>query len=28
MGAKFWAQVLTDLRNRGVKDVLILVCDA
>jgi putative transposase len=26
-GAKFWAAVLTDLRNRGVKDVLMLVCD-
>ena len=26
-GAKFWQQVLTDLRNRGVKDVLMLVCD-
>lgn len=26
-GAKHWQQVLTDLRNRGVADVLILVCD-
>jgi putative transposase len=26
-GAKFWMSVLTDLRNRGVKDVLFLVCD-
>lgn len=26
-GAKYWQQVLTDLRNRGVKDVLMLVCD-
>ena len=26
-GAKFWAKVLTDLRNRGVRDVLILCCD-
>jgi putative transposase len=26
-GAKFWMQVLTDIRNRGVEDVLILVCD-
>ncbi len=26
-GAKFWQQVLTDLRNRGVRDVLVLVCD-
>ena len=26
-GAEFWQQVLTDLRNRGVKDVLMLVCD-
>ena len=27
MGAKFWLSVLTDLRNRGVKDVFCLVCD-
>ena len=26
-GAKFWARVLTDLKNRGVQDVLMLVCD-
>lgn len=26
-GAKFWQQVLTDLRNRGVRNVLMLVCD-
>ena len=26
-GAKFWMAVLTDLRNRGVRDVLFLVCD-
>jgi putative transposase len=26
-GAKFWMAVLTDLRNRGVKDVFFLVCD-
>lgn len=26
-GAKHWQQVLTDLKNRGVADVLILVCD-
>ena len=26
-GAKFWLAVLTDLRNRGVKDVFFLVCD-
>ena len=26
-GAKFWLQVLTELRNRGVEDVCILVCD-
>jgi putative transposase len=25
--AKFWLSVLTDLRNRGVKDVFFLVCD-
>jgi transposase-like protein len=27
-GAKFWMSVLTDLRNRGVKDAFFLVCDA
>jgi putative transposase len=26
-GAKYWHQVLSELRNRGVKDVCILVCD-
>ena len=26
-GAKFWLAVLTDLRNRGVRDVFFLVCD-
>jgi len=25
--AKFWLSVLTDLRNRGVRDVFFLVCD-
>jgi len=26
-GAKFWTGVLTELRNRGVRDVLIVCCD-
>lgn len=26
-GAKFWMQVCTELRNRGVRDVLIVCCD-
>ena len=26
-GAKYWAQVLTEIKNRGTKDVCILVCD-
>ena len=26
-GATFWMAVLTDLRNRGVRDVFFLVCD-
>jgi putative transposase len=26
-GAKFWLQVLTELRNRGVADVCMVVCD-
>ena len=26
-GAKFWLRVLTDLRNRGLKDILIACCD-
>jgi transposase-like protein len=25
--AKFWMSVLTDLRNRGVRDVFFIVCD-
>ena len=25
--AKFWMSVLTDIRNRGVRDVFFLVCD-
>ena len=25
--AKYWLQVLTDLKNRGVKDVLIITSD-
>jgi putative transposase len=25
--AKFWLAVLTELRNRGVKDIFFLVCD-
>ena len=25
--AKFWMAVLTDLRNRGVQDVSVVVCD-
>jgi hypothetical protein len=25
--AKFWMAVLTELRNRGVKDVFFVVCD-
>ena len=27
MGAKFWLKVLTDLKNRGVKDILIACVD-
>jgi putative transposase len=27
-GAKFWQKVLCDLRNRGVRDILICCCDA
>jgi putative transposase len=27
-GAKLWAKVLSDLRNRGVQDILIVVLDA
>ncbi len=26
--AKFWMNVLTDLKNRGVRDVFLVVCDA
>lgn len=26
-GAKCWLQVLTEIKNRGVRDVLMLVCD-
>lgn len=26
-GAKFWANVLTEIRNRGARDILILCCD-
>lgn len=26
-GAKYWLSVFTDLKNRGVDDVLMLVCD-
>ena len=26
-GAKYWLQVFTELKNRGVDDVLMLVCD-
>ena len=26
-GAKYWLQVLTEVKNRGVKDVLMVVCD-
>jgi transposase-like protein len=26
-GAKLWMSVLTDLRNRGTRDVLFVVCD-
>lgn len=26
-GAKFWLQVLSELRNRGTNDVLIVACD-
>ena len=26
-GAKFWLSVLTDLKNRGLKDILIACCD-
>lgn len=26
-GAKHWLQVLTEIKNRGVNDVLMVVCD-
>jgi transposase-like protein len=26
-GAKYWLRILTEIRNRGVKDVLMVVCD-
>ena len=26
-GAKYWLRVLTEIKNRGVGDVLIVVCD-
>ncbi|EMF80187.1 transposase, mutator-like family protein [Leptospira weilii serovar Topaz str. LT2116] len=26
-GAKFWLQILTDLKNRGVEDILIACVD-
>jgi transposase-like protein len=26
-GAKFWMSVLTDVRNRGVRDTFFVVCD-
>ena len=26
-GAKFWLQVLTEIKNRGTTDVCIVVCD-
>jgi transposase-like protein len=26
-GAKYWQQVLAEIRNRGVEDILMLVCD-
>jgi putative transposase len=26
-GAKFWLQIFTELKNRGIDDVLMLVCD-
>src|SRR6202035_4488397 len=26
-GAKFWLRVLTEIKNRGVRDVCMLVCD-
>ena len=26
-GTKFWMSVLSDIRNRGVKNVFFLICD-
>ena len=26
-GAKYWLHVFTELKNRGIDDVLMLVCD-
>lgn len=26
-GAKYWLQIFTELKNRGVEDILVLVCD-
>ena len=26
-GAKYWLQVLTEVKNRGVEDVCLVVCD-
>jgi hypothetical protein len=26
-GAKYWLRILTEIRNRGVKDTLMVVCD-
>ena len=26
-GAKYWLHVLTEIKNRGVDDVLMVVCD-
>jgi transposase-like protein len=26
-GAKYWMKVLTEIKNRGVNDVCMLVCD-
>ena len=26
-GARFWTSVMTDLRNRGMRDILIACCD-
>jgi putative transposase len=26
-GAKYWLQVLTEIKNRGAEDILMIVCD-